>query len=114
MSDELAERMLEGRNLAEVLEWLRGGPGRTLGELSTSSESIQLAKDIYASGAVTVTAVEIEEYPEGQNSGHLVVTLPDEAESRRRVFEWNSQNARRLGFEPDEDIGQRYLFVLLD
>jgi|ERR1700733_472468 hypothetical protein len=117
MSDEFCKKFLRDPNTKEVLGWLKGGSGedfRSLGELATNEESIALAKEAYDAGAVEVFAVEIDEYPEGQNTGKLVLKLPDDPEARQRVCAWCGRIAQEQGFDPEKDTGQSYLFVMLD
>ena len=116
--DAFCLRLLNDPMKREVLEWLNSGKekGYTLGELPTTIESIRLAEQIYDAGATYVTAVEINQGINGsqQNTGRLVITLPEDPQARRDVFRWNEQSAADLGFDADEDTGQRYLFVMLD
>jgi hypothetical protein len=118
MSDEFVQQFLGAPNTREVLEWLRGGAAddfRSLGELGTNEESIAMAQEIYVAGAVEVLAVEIDDYPgEGQNTGKLVIKLPDRPDDRKRVFAWGGTMAESQGFDPEVDSGQSYLFVMLD
>jgi len=117
MADDLCLRLLESPNKQEVLSWLKAGraQGCTLGELATTDESIKLAQEIYNVGAVEVTAVGIDGDPgQFQNTGELVVKLPDDKAARKTIFSWNAKNAEALGFDADEDTGQKYLFVSLD
>ncbi|MHC4333566.1 MAG: hypothetical protein ACYSUP_02735 [Planctomycetota bacterium] len=118
MSDEFVQRFLGDPNSREVLNWLRASSEddfRSLGELETTDESITLVQEIYEAGAVYVLAVEIDEYPEGQNTGKLVIKLPeDDADARKRVFAWAGNVAQQQGFDPEQDSGQSYLFVMLD
>src|SRR4051812_15277553 len=118
MPDEFVQQFLGAPDTREVLEWLRGaaeGELRTLSELGSNEESIALAQEIYDAGAVEVLAVEIDDDPgEGQNSGKLVIKLPDRPEDRTRVFAWAAANSESQGFDPEIDRGQRYLFSMLD
>lgn len=114
--EEYCQKLLAEGNPREVVEWLSGEPtGRnTLGELTTNKESLKLARKLYSIGAVKVSAIEIGKSEEGENSGKLVIVLPSEPESRKRIFRWSSKQARAQGFDPDVDIGQEHLFVMLD
>jgi hypothetical protein len=119
MSDEFCQQFLDDPNTREVLEWLRSKPEgelfRSLGESGSTEDSIALAQEIYDAGAVEVLAVEIDDYEEdGQNTGKLVIKLPDQADARKRVFAWANANSESQGFDPEIDTGQRYLFSMLD
>ncbi len=90
-------------------------PSRSLGEATGQDESIRLVKELYALGAVTVHAVEIDGAPsEDQNTGRLVIELPQEQGMRDKLMKYCGESARELGFDPDPDVGQRYLFLMLD
>lgn len=109
------KRLAEG-NPHEVVSWLSGEPKgqNTLGELTTNKESLKLARRLYSIGAVKVFAIEIGKNEQGENSGKLVIALPSEIEPRKHIFRWSNKLAREQGFDPDVDIGQENLFVLLD
>jgi hypothetical protein len=111
------DELLESPRSKEALAWLRNGvpDRRMLGELSTTEESISLVEELYSLGAVCVTAVEIDVYDSGEeNTGKLVVTLPTDQAVRERIFAWNADHAREKGFDPDEDVGQNHILLLLD
>ena len=59
-------------------------------------------------------AIEIDEYERGNNTGKLIIELPDDAAARKRVFAWAGKIAREQGFDPEREAGQRYVFVMLD
>ena len=107
----------------EAREWLKTGHERgfalvTLGELDSVKESLALVEKAYAAGAVCVTAIEIGNYPDImgglQNTGRLVITLPDVQSKRAKVFAWAGKIANEQGFDATVDDGQTYLFVMLD
>lgn len=116
--EEFIRGLLGRSDRAEAFSWLDESTEesyRTLGELATNEQSIDLVCAAYRAGASEVIAVEIDTYPDGgQNTGRLLVKLPDDAEKRRRVFAWCEPWADRLGFTAGEDVGQEYLFVMLD
>ena len=125
LGEGITRKLLADPNRQEVLTWLRGaaeGEHRTLGILADTSRSIALAEEIYRAGASEVWAVDIRssvrEYIDcaerHQNTGKLVLKLPDDPELRRRVFEWERRQANALGLEGRKDEGQQYLFVPLD
>ena len=111
----------------EAREWLRTGRKRgfalvTLGELDSTEKSLALVEKAYAAGAVRVTAVEIVDYPAfgsqnagklSQNTGKLVITLPDDPSERAEVLAWAGQIAEEQGFDEVNDEGS-YVFVMLD
>jgi hypothetical protein len=103
-------------NKAEALEWLRAAPDnsfRSLGEME-ADESIQFIERLYELGAEKVLAVEIDEYPEGANTGNLLVQLPADDSARERVFAFEREHAESHGFDGTPDEGQEYLYFKLD
>jgi hypothetical protein len=117
MSDEFVQQFLDAPNTREVLEWLRESTDddfRWLSESGSNEYSIALAQQIYDAGAVDVLAVDIDEEPGEQNTGKLVIKLPEAPNERKPVFAWAGAMAESQGFDPDQDTGQSYLFVMLD
>ncbi len=115
--NQLAKRLLAYPDKEEILSWLkaaRKGQLRTLGELGTQAKSRALARQVYRLGARRVWAVEIDRKDESENSGKLVVRLPAASSKRKHLFAWAAQWAQRAGYDPYEDEGQEYLFVMLD
>ncbi|MGH7941322.1 MAG: hypothetical protein ACREFR_09650 [Limisphaerales bacterium] len=124
----LCEDLISQPNAMEAREWLQTGRKRgfalvTLGELHSTEESLALVDKAYAAGAVRVTAVEIADYPAfgtknkgklSQNTGKLVIELPEDEPERADVLTWAGQIAEEQGFDATEDEGQRYDFVMLD
>ena len=113
------EDLISKPNAKEVREWLQSGRKRgfTLGILDSTEESLALVEKAYAAGAVRVTAVEIDEYPDmggAQNTGKLVIELPDAASKRAKVLAWASKIAEKQGFDALTDTGEAYVFVMLD
>jgi hypothetical protein len=121
MTTEIAkflEELLGKPNRAEATVWLRESRGpsdRTLGELGTTKESLDLVNEAFEAGAVQVIAVDIATYPDGsQNTGKLIVELADDPNSRERILAWCNQQGERLGLDPESDFGQRHTLVMLD
>jgi hypothetical protein len=111
--DPFCKQLLSSGKPQELREWLKG-KSNTLGELASHKECLQLANEIYTAGALHVFAVEIDKYPEGENTGKLVIELPNDASGRRKVLEWAGKIAREHGFDAYTDVGQQYVFVMLD
>jgi hypothetical protein len=115
LTRQLIKRFLAGKKAA-ALEWLRGCPEgsfRNLGEME-AEESVDFVRRLYDLGAEQVLAVEVDEYPDGANTGHLLVQLPSDAAARQRLFAFDREHAESLGFEGDPDEGQEYLYLMLD
>jgi hypothetical protein len=117
--DALPTKLLAHPTAIEARAWLTldDGISRTLGESDLPSLSRALVERFYTAGAVRVTATEISRYEQEsldgvdchENTGRLVVELPKNAQGRRKVFRLAAKIARGLGFDPTEDVGQRYL-----
>ncbi len=104
-------------NKAEALSWLQGGPAgsfRNLGEMETNEESVAYVKRLYDAGAVEVIAVKIDEYDQDQNTGHLIVRLPETRYAREQVFALEREQAEAHGFDGSPDQGQTYIYLKLD
>jgi hypothetical protein len=115
--EELAARLLKGSRVREALSWLEESqkPSRSLGEATGQSASLQLVRKLYALGAVSVHAVEIDGAEgDDQNTGRLVIELPKDDETREKLLQFCGRLARKLGFDPDPDVGQRYILLMLD
>jgi hypothetical protein len=103
---------------AEALAWLLAAPPgglRTLGESTTPEESLALVRRLYDLGAVTVLAAQIDRAdPPYENTGHLLVRLPDAADARARLFAFERALVEPQGFDGETDAGQPYLFLKFD
>jgi len=108
--DEWCRRLISEPESREVLAWLKSGDN-TLGEISSAKRSLALAQDIYDHGAVKVFALDIDEYPSYQNTGILVIELPQNPAARAKVSAWAAKHTRS---QDDLEEGQKYLFVMLD
>lgn len=111
--DQWCKRLIAQPESKEVIGWLKSGKN-TLGEMWTNIGSIRFAENIYKQGASKVYAIGIDINPGFENAGDLVIELPTEPDKRKKVFVWAGKQARSLGFDPDLDEGQQYLFVALD
>jgi hypothetical protein len=113
---KFVKRMLATKK-AEALGWLHGGSVesfRTVGEMATTAESVAYVQRLYDAGAVRVLAVKIDEWSDGQNTGHLLVQLASDVAARRRLFALEREQAEPMGFEGSADEGQEYLYFKLD
>ncbi|MCS6897214.1 MAG: hypothetical protein NZM29_04510 [Nitrospira sp.] len=111
------EDLLRSERSQEARTWLEGGPpgSRTLGEAGDPEESRELVEELYRLGAERVTAVDIMQYESGEeNTGTLVITLPDDPVRRAALFARCGELAREQGFDPEDDLGQKHLLVMLD
>jgi hypothetical protein len=95
---------------AEAWTWLNERNDRTLGEM-TFEESAEYVAKAYSAGALRVIAVGLD--AEGLSTNHLVIEVPEDEQDRAKVFRFERAQARRGGFQGEEDIGQRFLFLKL-
>ena len=95
-------------------EWFAGEKGneRTLGEDTDNVRSRAIVEPFYRAGAKAVYVFEVDE--ETQNSGRLLIELPDEKKGRQAVLRVGNKWAKTTGFDPDGDHGQRYVLLMLD
>jgi hypothetical protein len=116
--DALIRKLLSDPTKTEALSWLRADNQRTLGGCPSNSTSIKFIREIYALGAEEVLVVRVRKQKKSQgnfeHAGKLVARLPDSKTDRQRIFDWCRQQGESLGFSPDADGGERYLFLLVD
>lgn len=111
-TDSFCETMLQTGHHADAQLWIQS-PGHTLGEL-THTKSRNLVAKLIKVGAVQVTACDIDQYDEEQNTGHLVVELPSEASRRTVVLREIDRLASQQGYCGPMDDGQRFAYLKLD
>jgi hypothetical protein len=115
--EKLIARLLRKKDKVEALSWLEGihaSSNRNLAEWTTA-ESIARIRGLYGSGAREVWAVQFDRNLPYESINTLIVTLPDDAAERAKVFEWVREQAMVQGFEETEpDAGQRHLRVWFD
>ena len=115
--DNFAKRFLNSPDTEEAREWLLGASKnnfRNLGELASTAESLELVTEIYAAGAASVLAVEIDRDENYQNTGKLLIELSDDPTDREKVLAIAGRLAEAQGFNAEPDVGQRYVLVSLD
>lgn len=113
--DEFCLNLINNTNSAEVLPWLRdGNKPRSLGVIGSTKESIEFVEEAFEAGAVQVFAVEIDDEDDFENTGKLCIELPDNLLLRTKILDWTGKIAAEQGYEQEPDVGQRYVFVMLD
>jgi hypothetical protein len=122
--DALPIKLLGHPTATEARAWLalEDGVSRTLGQSDSVSLCRAFVEELYAAGAIRVTATEMDRYEldelDGvtyhENTGRLVVELPVDPARRKKLFRVEAKVARGVGFDPTDDVGQRYLFLMLD
>lgn len=125
-SDAVHADLVQRPDAAEALAWLKdandpeervisGGDGSETAWLA--DEALRIVQELYKLGAVTVTAVEIEDLDEQathQDTSTLIIELPEDAAKRTQLFAWGSGFAYGTGWDPETDKGQKYLLVRRD
>ncbi len=93
--------------------WIQS-KGHTLGERSWSS-SKRLVDRLTALGCLSIYACEIIVYEDGlENTGHLVIELPEHADVRNKILKAVARLASDVGCSGNNDDGQRYVYIKLD
>ncbi len=110
--------LLTQKNRAEVRKWLvSGGKAvRSLGRFKRKSDALKFVEALYKLGATEVIAPDIYAGKAGgQFADCLLVRLPRIAAKRKAVRKVCGQlSKRKLGvFQPDKDIGESHLYLLL-
>ena len=110
-------KLLQSRRKAEALRWLLGSQAsrrRTLGGFTGAKSSANLVRELYATGAVKVIAVEIKSKPTGsQWTEKLVMELPSDPKLRESIFRWCKRQGAKVGYSPETDGGEKHLYLLL-
>ncbi len=110
--------LLAQKNLAETRDWLQGGckAARSLGRFKRESDALKFIEVLYKAGATEVIAPEIyTSKTGGQFADCLLVKLSGIAAKRKAIRKVCSQlSKRKLGVvQPDKDIGETHLYLLL-
>lgn len=103
-------------NGVEALSWLlEGEPDtRTLGEDWTLGDSIRFVERVYALGALSVIAFDIDTYDAVfQNTGHLAIVLPQPGPERAALFDLEREFAEKRGYQGTRDSGGKWLRLYL-
>ncbi|MGB7770141.1 MAG: hypothetical protein WBN22_14995 [Verrucomicrobiia bacterium] len=105
-------------NRAEVRKWLESGgkAARALGRFKRESDALKFVEALYNAGATEVIAPDIYASKTGdQFADCLLVKLPIIAPKRKAIRKICAQlSKRKLGaFQPDKDIGETHLYLLL-
>jgi len=110
--------LLAQKNRAEVRKWLESGGKavRSLGRFKRVSDALKFVEALYEAGATEVIAPDIYAGKAGdQFADCLLVKLPGIAAKRKAIRKACAQlSKRKLGaFQPDKDIGESHLYLLL-
>jgi len=110
-SDDDYELKIRQRTTKPALIWLSENPENTIYGFS-NRRSQRIIKSIIKNGAVEIYALDIEDCSDGSGySRALLVELPENARSRRRLFDWEYLRAAVMSFSGVIDNGQKYIFT---
>ena len=110
--DAFCRELIQKESSADAAQWIRN-PKATLGELSRSASRAMVDK-LLDKGAVRVYACEICREPGLENTGHVVVELPEASDARMSILKIAGNWAMKLGFDPTPDYGQSMVYIKLD
>ena len=113
MSDELLVDLVSRPDSCDVRPWLdlaRSGHLVSLGELEPE-ESLRILERLLDLNPVRLVAVDPESDDEFTTTNVLVIQLPPSPDSRAEFFMIESEHAVSTGFDPEPDIGQRFLMM---
>jgi len=110
--------LLAQKNRAKVRKWLESGGNavRSLGRFKRESDALKFVQALYKAGATDVIAPDIYADKAGdQFADCLLVKLPGIAAKRKAIRKvCAALPKRKLGaFQPDKDIGESHLYLLL-
>lgn len=115
-NDELATKLLKSKDRVEALQWLTGakaGVHRNIGEM-TERQSSAYIRRLYRHGATEVFVVQIGVNREFESTDTLILTLPDDPTARKAIFDAEGDRTEKMGYEREEDHGQRHLLIWFD
>ncbi len=106
--DAMAEELLRDGKSAEAKAWFGDVNKRRRLDDWGAQKALPLVNELYAQGAVKVTAVDIDpdEDAGGEVASHLVVTLPADPEKRKALLALITRRFPEDG--PRKDHGQKY------
>ncbi|MGI8966260.1 MAG: hypothetical protein ACR2H1_09270, partial [Limisphaerales bacterium] len=114
------DSLLEKRNQSEARKWLAKKTGdktaRSLGRFKRENDSTKFVEALYQAGAVEVIVPDIyRNRARDQFSDCLLLQLPKSAAKRKTIRKVCVQlRTRKLGaVQPDEDFGERHLYLSL-
>jgi hypothetical protein len=110
--------LLAQMNRAEAAEWLESGGKamRSLGRFKRESDAFKFVESLYKADATEVIAPDIYAGKAGdQFADCLLVKLPGIAAKRKAIRKVCAQLLKRKfgAFQPDKDIGESHLYLLL-
>ncbi|MGC1273098.1 MAG: hypothetical protein WBC44_05285 [Planctomycetaceae bacterium] len=111
--DEFCLKLMSRGKCADAVEWVRS-KNHTLGERNPAG-SRRLVQRFTSLDCPKVFACEIDVEVDGnENTGHLVVELPQEPSARSKTLKAIARIAAQQGLQGDSDDGQQYAYIKLD
>lgn len=116
--EDFVRYLLAQRNRSETRKWLETGgkKKRSLGRFKREGDASKFVEAFYKAGATEVIAPDVYAGKTGdQFADCLLVRLPKAAARRKAIRKVCGQlSKRKLGaFQPDRDIGETHLYLLL-
>ena len=110
--------LLSKRNRSEARTWLKaaGKKARSLGRFKRTNDAAKFVEELYQAGASQVMVPDIYRNQRGtQFADSLLVQLPKDAAGRKAVRAVCAQLPKRNpgAVEPDQDMGESHLYLLL-
>lgn len=114
-NDDFCEKILSSGKAKEAREWFESG-NCFLGEDSDEQDSVKFIESLYKAGAhkVWVFDINTDESSGQQYSGRLIIEMPEKPQKRKKIFSICDEIAEDLGFNAENDCGQRYRLLMLD
>lgn len=117
-NQRFVEQCLADKTRQEACAWLSEvakSQTRTLGELPSWKESVALVEEAYQEEVVELCVVKVVREDGGeQTTGTLLARLPTSPKVRKRALHWCNRRIEDRGFEPETDVGQEWVAVILD
>src|SRR5262245_57509476 len=102
LDDQVAREEINEPNHAEAREWLRN-PLHTVFE-GERRRIVSLVDEFYAAGATRVLVTGIEKIMDSDVTATLVVELPSDKATRKKLFDVESAWQKEVGDEPTPDV----------
>jgi len=113
-SDKFCNDIISSSKAVEAREWLKDRKCY-LGEDMDEKETAALIESFYKAGAVNIWIFDItEDEPGVEYSGRMIIELPKDDKSRRKLVKLSNKVTAGDGFEEEIDYSQKYIFLMLD
>lgn len=112
-ADAECAKLLAKQNKSEARQWLQGNNNRICLKWDRQ-RSIQMVEELYKLGAKEVWVVNLESGLLANLASELVVVLPQESETRKKLLDWHNANLAEDEDDKLTDKGQKYMYLALD